>query len=98
MSAIRYGCQFYTWQMSGQRYVGALPHITGIIQAAGFAGIEPETGMLGSYYGDPAALKAVLDQHGMELGALTLVPDWLGPRETDAEIQETERVFNYLRA
>jgi inosose dehydratase len=97
LSGIRLGCQFYTWQMSGPRYVGALPHITQIVRAAGFAGIEPETGMLGAYYDDPSALKAVLDQHGLALGALTLVPDWTGPRETEAEEQAAERVFEYLR-
>jgi inosose dehydratase len=97
MSAIRFGSQFYTWQMSGPRYVGALPHITQIVRDAGFAGIEPETGMLGAYYDDPAALREVLNQHGLELGALTLVPDWIGPRESEQEMRETERVFNYLR-
>jgi inosose dehydratase len=97
MSAIRFGCQFYTWQMSGQRYVGALPHITQIASAAGFAGIEPETGMLGAYYDDPAALRDVLDKRGLALGALTLVPDWVGPRESELEVRETERVFSYLR-
>ena len=97
MSGIKFGCQFYTWQMSGQRYVGALPHITQIVRSAGFAGIEPETGMLGAYYDNPAALKDVLDEHHLALGALTLVPDWLGPRESEAEVRETERVFNYLR-
>ena len=98
MSPIRFGCQFYTWQMSGQRYVGQLPHLTQVIAGAGFAGIEPETGMLGAYYEDPAALKDVLDQQGLALGALTLVPDWLGPAETEQERADAERVFNYLRA
>jgi inosose dehydratase len=98
MTTVRFGCQFYSWQMSGQRYVGALPHITQIARAAGFAGIEPETGMLGAYYDDPAALKDVLDQRGLVLGALTLVPDWIGPQESEAEVRETERVFSYLRA
>ncbi len=96
MSAIQFGCQFYTWQMSGQRYVGQLPHLTQVIAAAGFAGIEPETGMLGAYYDDPARLKAVLDQQGLALGALTLVPDWAGPVETEQERAEAERAFNYL--
>jgi inosose dehydratase len=95
---MRFGCQFYTWQMSGQRYVGQLPHLTQVIAGAGFAGIEPETGMLGAYYADPAALKDVLAQRGLALGALTLVPDWLGPVETELERAEAERVFNYLRA
>lgn len=95
---IRIGCQTYSWQMSGGRYVGALPHITQIMRTAGFAGIEPETGMLGKYYDDPAGLRDVLDQQGLQLGALTLVPDWTGPRESEAELRETERVFSYLEA
>jgi inosose dehydratase len=97
MSPIRFGCQFYTWQMSGQRYVGQLPHITQVVAAAGFGGIEPETGMLGSYYDDPAALKNVLDERALQLGALTLVPDWAEPAETEQETREAERVFEYLR-
>ena len=43
MSPIRIGCQFYTWQMSGEPYVGKLPHILKVVEAAGFTGIEPET-------------------------------------------------------
>ena len=62
MSQIKFGCQFYTWQMSGNRYVGKLPHILNIVRPAGFAGIESETLVLGSYYDDPAKLKDVLAQ------------------------------------
>lgn len=98
MSGIRFGCQFYTWQMSGDRYVGRLPHILGVVRAAGgFCGIEPETGMLGAYYRDPRALKDVLAQHGLQLGALTLVCAWTGPAETDEERREAERCFAYLK-
>jgi inosose dehydratase len=95
---IRFGCQTYAWQMSGQRYVGALPHITQIVGAAGFAGIEPETGMLGAFYDDPAALRDLLDQRGLQLASLALVPDWTGPRESEVEISDAERVFRYLEA
>ncbi len=38
MSPIKFGCQFYTWQMSGERYVGKLPHILKVVEAAGFSG------------------------------------------------------------
>ena len=97
MSEIQFGCQFYTWQMSG-RYVGKLPHILTVVEDSGFAGIEPETCMLGAYYQDPQALKDLLDQHGLQLGAVTLVCDWAGPVETDAERDEAERLFDYVRA
>ncbi len=98
MSPIKFGCQFYTWQMSGERYVGKLPHILKVVNAAGFAGIEPETYMLGAYYDDPQALKDVLVGHGLQLGALAFVAYWSGPLETEAERREADRVFNYVKA
>jgi inosose dehydratase len=97
VSQIQFGCQFYTWQMSG-RYVGKLPHILQVVENSGFAGIEPETCMLGEYYEDSLALKDLLDQHGLQLGAITLVCDWAGPVETDEERAEAERLFGYLDA
>ena len=98
MSQIQFGCQFYTWQMSGQRYVGKLPHILTVVEDAGFAGIEPETCMLGDYYRDPLSLKGLLAEHGLQLGAITLVCDWAGPVETDEERDEAERLFDYVAA
>jgi inosose dehydratase len=97
MSEIKFGCQFYTWQMSGEKYVGELPHILSVVAPAGFAGIEPETGMLGRYYKDPMALKDVLNQFHLQLGAIAFPCYWTEPGETDAEKQEAERVFNYLK-
>jgi len=96
MSPIKFGCQFYTWQMSGGKYVGKLPHILKVVNAAGFAGIEPETCMLGPYYDDPHALKDDLLQHGLKLGAIALVLDWAEAGETENEWQEAERLFKYL--
>ena len=97
MNQIKFGCQFYTWQMSGSRYIGELPHILNTVRGANFMGIEPETIMLGSYYDDPSALKAVLDQYGLELAALTLVLDWAGQKESDAERQEADRIIKYMQ-
>ena len=97
MSPIQIGCQFYTWQMSGKKYVGRLPHISSVVSGAGFAGIEPETCMLGSYYEDPGLLKETLDQHRLQLGAVAFVADWAGPGETDEEKREAGRIFDYLK-
>lgn len=96
MSALRFGCQFYTWQMSGQKYIGALPHICGTVRQAGMAGIEPETLMLGRYYNDPDALREALDEFDLQLAALAFVCDWREPRETAAERAAAERIFKYL--
>ena len=46
MRKICIGCQTYTWQMSGKKYLEQLPHIIQIASQAGFTGLEPETEML----------------------------------------------------
>jgi inosose dehydratase len=97
MSQIQFGCQFYTWQMSGDRYVGKLPHILEIVRRSSFGGIEPETCMLGDYYEDPLALRDVLDRYGLQLGAITLVCDWAEPAETAAERQEADYLLDYMK-
>lgn len=97
MSQIKFGCQFYTWQMCGKRYVGKLPHLLNVVDIAGFAGIEPETGMLGSYYDDPSLLQDTLALHSLQLGALAFACYWAGPGETEDERREAEYVFNYLK-
>jgi len=98
MSQIKFGCQFYTWQMSGNRYVGKLPEILNIVKPAGFAGIESETGMLGSYYDDPSTLKDILAEFNLQLGAIAFVCDWAYPVETEQERSDAERVFRYARS
>ena len=97
MNQIKFGCQFYTWQMSGDRYVGKLPHILNVVKPAGFAGIESEPLMLGSYYDDPSTLKNLLAQTNLQLGAIAFVCDWANPDETDQERSEAERVFKYTK-
>ena len=96
MSTIRMGCQFYTWQMSGEEYVGKLPHIFEVVSRAGFEGVEFETCMMGHYDADPSALKALLDERKLELGAVALARQWQEPDETEEERREADRLFDYL--
>ena len=96
MRTIHFGCQFYTWQMSGDRYVGKLPHILGVVNQAGFEGIEPEVCMMGSYYDDPSALTEELDKHFLRLGAMVLVCDWLNATETEQERHAAQMLFDYI--
>jgi inosose dehydratase len=84
--AIRFGCQTYTWQMSFDKYKDKIEHIISIVSAAGMSGLEPELGMLGAFASQPERLRDCLNQAGVTLGALCLVCDWRGARETPEEI------------
>jgi inosose dehydratase len=96
MNAIQFGCQAYTWQMSGEKYVGAMPHILDTVQSAGFAGFETEVCMLGDYYKDSHQLASEHRERGLALGALTLVCDWAGPEETEDERAAADKLLDYM--
>jgi inosose dehydratase len=95
MSSIQFGCQTYTWQMSGPSQYDRLEHIIQVGAKAGFAGLEPEVVML-SRLADPRRLKAALDAQGIRLGALCLVEDWREPQETAKERAEADQVIANL--
>jgi inosose dehydratase len=84
--------------MSGDRYAGKLPDILNIVKPAGFAGIESEPLMLGSYYDDPSTLKDLLAQFNLQLGAIAFVCDWANSDETEQEKSEAQRVFTYAKS
>lgn len=94
---IRIGCQTYTWQMSGDKYLDKLEHMIQIAAKAGYIGIEPETQFLGEFW-DAGRLKDILAANNMELAALTLVEDWLNPEETDAERQHADKTIELLKS
>ena len=97
MSAIQYGCQTYTWQMSYEKYSQRLAHIMNVVAESGLAGIEAEVCMLGAYNKDPARLAGDLQARLLDLGALCLVCDWLSPQETQPEAAEADRVIAMLK-
>jgi inosose dehydratase len=97
MGNIRIGCQTYTWQMSGTKYLDQLPYIMQIAAQAGFAGLEPETQFLGRLW-DVALMQDTLAAHHLKLAALTLVEDWLHPTETDMERAHADKTIEFLKA
>lgn len=97
MDKIKFGCQTYTWQMSYEKYSDAMDSIMDVVAASGFAGMEAEVCMLGKYKTEPARLSEALSKRKLELGAICLVCDWQGARETDAEKIEADRVIAFLK-
>jgi inosose dehydratase len=96
MGNIRIGCQTYTWQMSGDKYLDKLEHMIQITSQAEYLGLEPETQFLGQFW-DAGLLKDALTANNIELAALTLVEDWLNPEETDAERAHADKTIEFLK-
>ena len=98
MSRLQYGCQFYTWQMSGEKYVGKLPHICDVVSRAGFAGIEPDVAMMGPFFDSAALLQELLEKQSLKLGALCLVCDWRGPAENEEERVRADYLIEFMKS
>jgi len=96
MLNIRFGCQTYTWQMSGDKYLSQLPHIMRIASRAGFNGIEPETQFLGEFY-EPALMVEALNKYDLRFAAVCLVEDWMHRNETERERANADRLISYLK-
>ena len=97
MKPIRFGCQTYTWQMSGEKYRGRMAHMASVVKASGMGGIEPEVFMLGDFAREPARLRDCLASEGVELGALSLCGDWALPGETGPERELADAMIAALR-
>ncbi|MBW1869299.1 MAG: hypothetical protein JRI73_08385 [Deltaproteobacteria bacterium] len=96
MNRVRLGCQTYTWQMSGDKYLNKLSHIIQIASQAGYAGIEPEVQFLGGL-SDPAKMTEVLQTHSIELAAVCLVEDWTNKEETEQERANADLLIEFLK-
>lgn len=95
MQKIQLACETYSWEMSSSSYKGNLEHIMGIMQRAGFKGIEAETSFFGDL-SDPIRMKEALAEHQLELAALCHVEDWRHPTETAAEKANADRWIQFL--
>jgi sugar phosphate isomerase/epimerase len=69
MSAIRVGCQTYTWEMLGPAWKGKVTDILDQVAGAGYAGIEITNTMIGEFAGRPQAFAGELAGRGLELAA-----------------------------
>jgi inosose dehydratase len=95
MSKIQFGQETYGWIMCGDRYIGKIDHMARISHQAGFAGMEPMNLQLQDFY-QPEKLKATLEEHQIKLSSLAFVCDWLEPKETAAEKEESDRALKLL--
>ena len=96
MGKFRYGCETFSWVMSGDKYVGECPHICEVIKRAGFAGIESSAGLMGRYYDDPSLMTGLLEKEGLQLAAQGFGGRWRDSTLSEEELLLTERVFDYV--
>ncbi len=94
---LNFGCQLYTWQMVGEKYIGKIPHILNIVRKANFAAIEPEIYMLGHFFDNPALLSKELEHTGIKLSAICLSCDWKFPEETNLERLCADKAIDFLK-
>ena len=96
MTSIHYGCQSYPWKMSQNKYVGALGHMVQTAKRAGFAGLEIELDMLGSWLDDAAGAHRVFDENGLALTALVFHQSCRAPQQSAQEQELLARVLDFL--
>ena len=92
----KFACQTYSWQMSFDKYQGAVDHMAATVAAAGFSGFEAETIMLNDDWTAPELLR-ILQENRLQLSALCLVDRWLSPEESVEEIAHADRVIRAVK-
>jgi inosose dehydratase len=93
----RFSCQTYAWQMSGERYVGQLPHFLQVAHEAGFEALEPEPAMLGSY-SEIARAHEAIDNSELSLSSVAFVAEWRGKVESPAERAMADHYVEFLKS
>lgn len=93
---LKFACQTYSWQMSLDKYQGAVSHMASTAAAAGFDGFEAETIMLNHDWTAPGLL-TILEENGLQLSALCLVDRWSSPEESDGERAHSDRVIRAVQ-
>jgi inosose dehydratase len=87
-SALRLGCQTYTWEMLGDAWRGRTGDILDGIAAGGYAGLEITLRMAGEFRDDPSGLRAACAARGLSLVTLAFSTPtgFTDARQADAEI------------
>ncbi|MDB5524280.1 MAG: xylose isomerase protein [Rhizobium sp.] len=71
-SALKIGCQTFTWEMLGPSWKGSPDDLVRAISEGGYAGIEITDTMIGHYADRPEEFGKALDRHGLTLVALAI--------------------------
>lgn len=98
MSAIRVGCQTYTWEMLGPAWKGSVTDILDHVAGAGYAGIEITNTMIGGFAGRPEAFAQELAARGLELAAFAYATTgFTDPSRRDEDLAGAVRAIDFVR-
>jgi len=99
-SALKAGCQTYTWEMLGRAWTGGPDDLLAAIAAGGYAGIEITDTMIGAYVGRPQAFAAALAAHGLTLVAYACgsTSGFTEPSALKADLEAVDRALAFTSA
>lgn len=94
------GCQTFTWEMLGARWIGTVDEILDVVAGAGYEGIEITNTMIHEYEGKPAEFATALKARRLTMpafgyGAPTGFTD---PRDRAAELAGAEQAMRFAGA
>ncbi len=96
MAKLRFGCETFSWIMSGEKYLGKCPHIFEVIKNAGLKGVETSPLIMGPYFDDPARMAALLEEKGLQLASLGAGGAFRAPTPSEKELDRAEKVFDFV--
>lgn len=96
MGKFRYGCESFSWVMSGDKYIGDCPHICEVIKTAGLGGIETGAWMMGPYFEDASLMAGLLEEKGLQLAALSFGGGWPESTLREKDLEQLETAFDYV--
>ena len=92
-SALKFGCQTFTWEMLGDAWSGGPDDLVAAIADGGYAGIEITDRMIGSFAGRPADFARRLEEAGLALVAFAMGSEggFTEPGQAEADLEATRR-------
>ena len=98
MSAIRVGCQTYTWEMLGPAWKGKVTDILDQVAGAGYAGIEITNTMIGEFTDRPQAFAEELARRGLKLAAFAYATTgFTDPARREEDLAGARKAIEFVR-
>jgi inosose dehydratase len=96
MSALRVGCQTYSWEMLGPQWRGTPDDILDAMAATGYAGVEFSSNMIGSYADRPEDFEKAMEKRGLQCAAFAYSnAGFSDPSRYDEDLEGADRAIRF---